>query len=106
MAEAMTSFVKQRWLGMSLFLLAATLAIQLHLRHLGTMPRLSYLTGWVLFGLILALTLNSARKQLSFFPLLSSEAWLQFHMYGGLLTGVLFAIHVGYRVPTGWFEGV
>jgi hypothetical protein len=106
MAEAMTSFVKQRWLGLSLFLLAATLAIQMHLRHLGTMPRLSYLTGWVLFGLILALTLYNARKKLPFVPLLSSEAWLQFHIYAGLLTGVLFAMHVSYRVPTGWFEGI
>jgi len=102
----MTSFVKQRWLGLSLFLLAATLAIQLHLRHLGTMPRLSYLTGWVLFGLILALTLYNARKKLPFVPLLSSEAWLQFHIYAGLLTGVLFAIHISYRLPTGWFEGI
>ncbi len=106
MAEAMISFVKQRWIGLSLFALAATLAVRIHIRFFGTMPRLSYLTGWVLFGLILALTLYNARKKLPFVPLLSSEAWLQFHIYTGLLTGVLFAVHVSYRIPTGWFEGI
>ena len=106
MAEAMISFVKQRWIGLSLFLLAAALAVRLHSQYLGAMPRLSYLTGWVLFGLILALTIYNARKKLPFLPLLSSEAWLQFHIYAGLLTGVLFAVHVNYRVPTGWFEGI
>src|SRR5437762_4072893 len=105
MAETMISFVKQRWIGLSWFILAATLAVRLHRQYLGTMPRLSYLTGWVLFGLILALTLYNARKKLPFVPLLSSEAWLQFHIYAGLLTGVLFAVHVSYRIPTGWFEG-
>jgi len=105
MAETMISFVKQRWIGLSLFMLASAVAVRLHHRYLGTLPRLSYLTGWVLFGLILALTLYNARKKLPFIPLLSSEAWLQFHIYAGLLTGVLFAVHVSYRVPTGWFEG-
>lgn len=36
----------------------------------------------------------------------SSETWLQFHIYAGLLTGIMFLIHINYRVPTGWFEGI
>src|SRR6185369_16287428 len=64
-----------------------------------------YLTGWALFLVILALTFFNARKKLPFLPLMSSESWLQFHIYAGLLTGVLFLVHVSYRVPTGWFEG-
>jgi hypothetical protein len=67
-------------------------------------PRLAYLTGWALFAVILALTFFNARKKVPFLPLLSSEAWLQFHIYAGLLTGVLFLVHISYRVPTGWFE--
>ena len=41
----MISFVKQRWIGLSVFILAAALAVRLHTRYLGTLPRLSYLTG-------------------------------------------------------------
>ena len=37
--------------------------------------------------------------------ILSLTAWLQFHIYAGLLTGVLFLVHVSYKIPTGWFEG-
>jgi Mg/Co/Ni transporter MgtE len=37
---------------------------------------------------------------------LSSEEWLQVHIWAGLLTGVLFAVHIGYRIPAGWFQGI
>ena len=70
------------------------------------MPHLSYLTGWALFAVILLLSLYNGRKKLPFLPLLSSEEWLQFHIYAGLLTGVLFIVHVSYKIPTGWFQGV
>ena len=101
----MISFVKQRGIGWSFLILVSSLIVWLHHRYSGEMPRLSYLTGWALFGLILLLSLYNARKKLSFVPLLSSELWLQSHIYGGLLTAVFFAVHVSYRIPTGWFEG-
>jgi len=102
----MTLFAKQRWVGLSLFILLAALVVGLQARWSGVVPRLSYLSGWLLFALILALTLYNGRKKLPFLPLLSSQAWLQFHIYAGLLTGVLFAAHISYRIPTGWFQGV
>src|SRR5438874_7503706 len=102
----MTSFTRQRLIGLTLFLALSALAVWLQARWFGAMLRLSFLSGWILFALILALTFYSGRKKLPFIPLLSSEAWLQFHIYAGLLTGLLFAIHVNYRVPTGWFEGI
>jgi hypothetical protein len=58
-----------------------------------------------LFGVILLLTVYNGRKKVPFLPVLSSETWLQFHIYAGLFTGVLFAVHISYQVPTGWFEG-
>ena len=100
----MTSFARQRWIGLILFLVLSALAVWLQARWFGAMMRLSFLTGWILFALILALAFYNGRKKLPFLPLLSSEAWLQFHIYAGLLTGVLFAVHISYRIPTGWFQ--
>jgi hypothetical protein len=99
-------FFQQRAFGITVFLILAAELAGLHLAYARQMPRLSYLTGWALLGVILLLTLYNGRKKLPFLPLLSSEAWLQFHIYAGLLTGVLFAIHVSYKIPAGWFQGV
>jgi len=101
----MIAFRKQRWLGLILFFVSSAVAVGLHAKYAGAMPRLAYLSGWTLFAVILLLTFYNARKKLPFLPLLSSEAWLQFHIYAGLLTGVLFLVHVSYKIPTGWFEG-
>ena len=101
----MTPFARQRWIGFGLFLGLSGLMVHLFARYAGAMPRLDYLTGWTLFGLIVALTLYNGRKRIPFLPLLSSETWLQFHIYAGLLTGVLFALHIRGRPPSGWFEG-
>lgn len=100
----MTSFVKQRWLGLVLFLIASALVVWLHAKYSGIMPGLAYLSGWALFAVMLALTFYNARKKISFLPLLSSEAWLQFHIYAGLLTAVLFLVHINYKLPGGWFD--
>jgi hypothetical protein len=102
----MTSFTKQRWIGFGLFLVLSALILRLYAQYAGVVPRIGYLTGWALFGVMLALTLYNARKKLPFLPALSSEAWLQFHIYAGLLTAVLFAVHIGYRIPRGWFQGM
>jgi hypothetical protein len=97
-------FRVQRWLGFSLVIIFAAAALWLLDHFAASVPRMAYLTGWALFAVILLLTLYNGRKKVPFVPLLSSEAWLQFHIYAGLLTGVLFAIHLNYRVPHGWFE--
>jgi len=99
-------FSQQRGFGFTVLLILAAEIVCLDLAYARQMPGLSYLTGWALLGVILLLALYNGRKKLPFLPLLSSEEWLQFHIYAGLLTGVLFAVHVGYRIPTGWFQGV
>jgi hypothetical protein len=101
----MVPFNKQRSVGLIFFLVSSVLVVWLHNQYAGAMPRFAYLSGWALFALILALTFYNARKKISFLPLLSSQAWLQFHIYVGLLTGVLFFVHISYKIPTGWFEG-
>ncbi len=106
MAEAMISFAKQRWLGLLLLIACSVIVVGAHAKYAASIPRFAYLTGWVLFGVMFLLTAYNARKRIPFLPALSSESWLQFHIYAGWLTAVLFLVHVSYRVPTGWFEGV
>lgn len=101
----MISFSKQRWLGWTVFLALSLWIMLLYRRYAANMPGLPYLTGWALFAVILALTLYNGRKKLPFLPVFTSEGWLQFHIYAGMLTGVLFLIHISYRIPTGWFQG-
>lgn len=96
----------RRGLFISGLLIASAAAIWAHEQFRSQYPRLVYLTGWILFGLILALTAYNVRKKLAFLPLFSSRTWLQIHVYTGLFTGLAFVLHMRGRMPTGWFEGV
>ena len=68
--------------------------------------RTAYLSGWLLFGLIVVLALYNFRKKLAVVPLGTSAGWLQIHIYAGLLTSVVFLLHIESRVPNGTFECV
>ncbi len=63
-----------------------------------------FLTGWVLLCLLVFLTLFNARKKLPFLPLGTAAAWLQVHIYAGIFSVVIFALHLGARVPNGVVE--
>jgi hypothetical protein len=65
-----------------------------------------YQTGWLLFGLMIALTVFNARKKLPFLPLFSARAWLQFHIWMGFVSAIVFFWHIGWRMPSGWFNWV
>ena len=73
-------------------------------RFSATHYHLVYLTGWVLFGLMIYLTLYNARKKLPFLPLVSSRLWLQAHLYVGLFTALVFMLHLRWGWPKGWLE--
>ncbi|MET0261436.1 MAG: hypothetical protein ABW223_00960 [Rariglobus sp.] len=90
----------------SALLLASGLAIWAHEAARAAYPHLVYITGWGLLALMLVLTGYNVRKKLAFLPLLSSRAWFQIHVYLGLFTGLAFVLHLQWRFPTGWFEGV
>ena len=103
----MTRFGRQRWRGgavLALFLLGTGFACRAVARG-EPMPRLPYLTGWVLFLMMLFLASYNLRKKLPFLPLGTSEGWLQRHVYIGWATLLVFVLHVGGRWPGGWFEG-
>ena len=63
-------------------------------------------TGWLLFALMVALTVFNVRKKLPFLPVLSAKAWMQFHIWTGLVSAAVFFWHTGWRWPSGWFNGI
>jgi len=100
----MTGSTRRNILGTALCVAASAAAIATHLNHRGTLPHLNFLTGWVLFAVMLLLTAFNARKKLPFLPLGAAETWLHLHIYAGFFTVALFAIHLNYRLPRGTFE--
>ncbi len=66
----------------------------------------NFFSGWLMFALMFGLALYNVRKKFPFLPLLTSAGWLQFHVYIGLLCIILFALHIGWRVPDGVLEGI
>jgi hypothetical protein len=43
------------------------------------------------------------RRRLLGWPFGTAQRWLQFHLYGGLIAGLLVGIHMGFRWPGGQF---
>jgi hypothetical protein len=99
-------FARRRLGGLVLLLAACAVLAWSHDRLAPALRNLAYLTGWLLLAVMLFLTFYNARKKLPFLPLGSSRAWLQLHAYAGWFSVAVFAAHIGYRWPNGWFEGL
>ena len=69
-----------------------------------SLSRMSFLSGWLLFTLMIVQMLYAFRKKFSFFSLGTSAGWHQLHIHTGLLTMVLFLIHIGLHAPGGILE--
>lgn len=83
-------------LGNLLWALVASnkIALQVH----------QYLSGWLLLGSIVFLLFYNIKKKLSMLPIGSNALWLQLHIYVGLLSALLFFLHVDWGLPNGWIE--
>jgi hypothetical protein len=92
--------------GFAFALLLALAALLLYADHVYSpvLSRLIFLYGWLLFFVMIILSLYNARKKLPFLPLGTSEGWLQFHIYAGLLTILLFALHIRFELPKSTFD--
>lgn len=100
----MKSFRRQRIAGITLLLVFSAAILWAYARYTPQFPRLDYFSGAMLFTLMVVLTLYNGRKKLPFLPLGTSESWLQFHVYAGFLTVILFLVHIQFRPPRGWFD--
>ena len=63
-----------------------------------------FLSGWFLLASFCALVLFNVRKKLPFLHLGTSTTWLRLHIAIGLLTVMLFSLHIDLRVPDGILE--
>lgn len=66
--------------------------------------RTNILSGVFLYFLLLSLALFSVRKKVPFLPLGTAAGWLKFHIYCGLFSVLLFALHIGVGLPNGNLE--
>ncbi len=65
----------------------------------------SFLTGYVLIGSLFLLTAFGMRKRLPMISRIGSAAfWMQMHIYVGLGSFAVFAMHVAFRIPDGVLE--
>jgi hypothetical protein len=102
----MKRFSRQRWWGFLLLGLASITVLAAHMRWSAKLPKYAFISGWALLAMMTFLALYNGRKKIPFLPAGRSEAWLQLHIYGGYFTVLLFAVHVNFRVPDGWFESI
>jgi hypothetical protein len=104
MADSMSMRLGQGWWKGVLLCCASAAAVWAYFFFFGKVRRIDYLSGWALLAVMLFLALYNGRKKLPFLPLGSSELWLKLHVWLGYFALALFAIHLQFRVPTGWFE--
>lgn len=98
-------FSTRRRVRNTLLTIVAVLAAILWVRkETDSLARATYLTGYVLYAAIGVLALYNVRKKLPMLPLGTSASWLQFHIYLGIGTVALFALHTGGRIPSGKVE--
>jgi hypothetical protein len=62
-------------------------------------------TGYLLLAAIFFLALYNVRKKLPALPLGNSASWMQWHIYVGVGTVGLFALHARTAWPSGYLDG-
>jgi len=100
----MQTFARRRRSALILTLLSAALLVVFLWAYKQRLASSAFVSGWILFAIMLVLTAYNLRKKVPFLPLMKSSTWLQIHLYLGLITIVLFLAHVGLRVPNGGLE--
>ena len=102
----MKGFARRRFVNVTFAILAALLVVVSSTVYVTAVNQNGFLTGWILFGLVLALSGYRIRKKVSTLPIGRASSWLQAHIYGGLIALLAFFVHVGWRIPDGVFEGL
>ena len=100
----MTSFARRRLRNLTLAVIGGLLILAGDWVVRGTLVQTAYISGWTMFAIMLLLAAYNLRKKLSVIPLFSSSAWLQVHVYAGVVSVVVFVVHIGYMMPNGGLE--
>lgn len=101
----MKSFASRRLRNLTLTLVASALVVAYCRWSATRLGRPDFGTGYLLLAMILFLALYNLRKKLPIIAHTTSAGWLQAHIYVGLATALVCAVHVSWRLPNGWLEG-
>jgi len=100
------TFSGRRLRNILIAILAAVALFIIHDVYRAALFQEQFLSGWILFVSVLILTAYNARKKITMLPIGSSASWLQVHIYLGLLSILLFLLHISWRIPNGWLESL
>jgi len=100
-AKKKIEILRRRWIGVVMTSSLVALSAWVYGQFAHDYPRHPYLSGWLLFVLMLSLTFFNLRKKVPFLRLGSVGLWLQIHVYIGFFTGFLFLAHSGFSWPHG-----
>lgn len=91
--------------GRFAFVVIAAIAVfMLHGAMDATLWEPAFLTGWILLGSMLVLTLLNTRKKLPFLPLARVRSWVKLHVYLGWFVVAIFVLHLDFQIPNGGIE--
>ena len=102
----MITFAKRRWRNGFVTLLAGAGLVAWYTAYDVALYQPAFLTGWLLLAVVMVLTLYNSRKKLSMVPIGTAAAWLQWHIYLGLLAVLIFALHIEWSLPNGLLEQI
>jgi hypothetical protein len=99
----MMAFAQRRYRNILATALAAALVVLVQVQA-APLTNLHFLSGWLLLVGLVALVLFNARKKIPMVPMLTAAAWLQIHIYVGLLAAFVFLVHTEFQYPDGPFN--
>ncbi len=94
----------RRLIGGCISVIAAGFCVCAYIVSDIAMRRTNIFSGWGLLAIVVVLASLNARKKLAALPLGRAATWLQVHIYLGLVSVVVFLIHVELSVPNGTLE--
>ncbi|QTN34037.1 hypothetical protein HZ994_17500 [Akkermansiaceae bacterium] len=106
MAEETMTPARKRPVGMLATLLICAVLALASLWFIPDFPHHAYLSGWLLFALMLILTFFNFRKKVPFLRMGKASFWLRMHICLGIFSGVLFFVHMGWSWPSGLFRQI
>jgi len=100
------TFAARRWRSGVVLVLTTLLVAGGHAAYATTLGHESFLSGWVLFVLVILLAAYNLRRKMPFLPVGSSALWLNVHVFIGFLSLVVFVLLLASIVPGGAFEKI
>jgi hypothetical protein len=103
-AKKKIEIIRRRFGSALATILSIALLLLAYFKFAPLYPRQAYLSGWLLFAVMLLLTFFNLRKRVPFLRIGSASFWLQMHLYVGVFSGALFFVHIGGSWPAGMFH--